>query len=358
MKLAFSNERNDQLVKRIEEMELNCKQLQEKFTEIEIEKQRLENKLQEISFSKENFLQLQQSYKELLKINENLKNQIANPYMINKNSMDMALRENLSIRPNYISPEKSENLERKLKFINDELEKEIATNTKLTVENLKLQGYIDHLKSIENNKAHNEVQKENKQRQEQNLNGQNQNKENNNNVTSKIIIENIPFYLISEPETLFENTLTNLAYTLQISISPEDVNSIEHIRKDEEMSNLIVDFNNPEVKRKFLLFQYILKLGPLYNFVTIREYTEDEELLSLFTYAKLNLKNNGYDHIFCKNKQIFVKKHRKHPKLIRIISRAQVDNLKNKYNSLHLEQNMENVDANNRGFNDSFSHSN
>ncbi|XP_037823295.1 kinectin-like [Lucilia sericata] len=352
LKLKSSNEKNAQLADQMNETEFNFLHLQEQFTACEREKRDLEEKIRQIGDSDKNFLHLQGQYTESSELVKELQDQIQILRIDNEckskelslknleiDSLKAGLQTEQSPFSDSILNDKIRVLEQKLKHISAEFEKEIAISTQLSIDKMKLESYIKHLKSADFNTKgilkHTNNEDLSKKRENQKIvNPINDLLNKNSNQISDssdtfVFIKDLPLDQLVIP---FENIIIKLASKMSLQISADDlvkVNIVDDKKQPSSKAQLVVQFKNKLLKNNFLANKNLLKNDPTTSSIIVGEYMDDQ-LHALLIYAKEKLRNNGYKHVFYKNNQIFAKKHRSHPKVIRIHNKDHVDSLQNK----------------------------
>ncbi|KAI8122814.1 hypothetical protein FF38_13575 [Lucilia cuprina] len=351
LKLKSSNEKNAQLLDQINETEFNFLHLQEQFTASEREKRELEDKIRQVGDSDQNFLHLQEQYTEsselvkhlqdqiqILKINNECKSMELNQKNMEIDSLKAGLQPEKSPFNDSIMNDKIRVLEQKLKHISAEFEKEIAISTQLSIDKMKLESYIKHLKSADGNtknilkQTHEDLSMKRDNQKSVNLKNDllksNSNQKSNNSDTY-VFIKDLPLDQLLIP---FENIIIRLASKMSLNISADDLVKVDIVDNNKQTSSnaqLVVQFKSKSLKNNFLANKHLLKNDPSTSSIIVGEYMDDQ-LHALLMYAKEKLRNNGYKYVFYKNNQIFAKKHRSHPKVIRIHNKDQVDSLQNK----------------------------
>ncbi|XP_065365237.1 E3 ubiquitin-protein ligase trul-1-like [Calliphora vicina] len=356
LKLKSSNEKNAQLLDQMNETELNFLHIQEQYTTCEQARRDLEERIRQMFDSEDNFLHLQGQYTESSELVKELQDQIQVLSIENEckakelrlkcleiESLKAGLEPGQRTLTDSILSDKIRILEQKLKHISAEFEKEIKNSTQLSIEKMKLQSYVDHLKSVENTKENVQKQtcKENLVKNRPNQKNANVMKKLNTNKTSNqvnndtancVFIKALPLDQLTIP---VENVIISLASKMSVSISPEDLVKVNVVNNSQEQKSsnvqLLVEFKSNHLKSKFLSNKQVLKNYPSTNSITIGNYVSDE-LHSLLMYAKIKLRNNGFNHIFYKNNHVMAKKHHSDPRCIRIINKAHVDSLQNNKN--------------------------
>lgn len=340
-------------------------QIQEQFTALEEEKKILERRINEMNDSETNFMNLSKQYTESTEYVKYLEEQIKDLQQQNKDAEETSKcireleckieeltiqneqnTEKLRLKCLEIENLKIENeteqstisdsilsgrikiLEQKLKYITNELEKEIANSSKLAIDKLKLESTIEHLKSAEkiNKNIPNKETKNNKKLNHNKvdpINDQPNLNQTNNMTSTKIFIKDLPTSKLALP---LENIIINLATKMNMTLHADDIVQVKHIENKSSKIQFMAEFKNLQLKTEFFAKKHQLKNHSSTKGITIGEYMDDE-LHSLVMYAREKLRNNGYDHIFCKNNMVFAKKHRNRPRSIHINDKAHVDSL-------------------------------
>lgn len=321
LKLQSAKEKNDQLEDQLNEKEFNFLHLQEQYTTSEQMNRQLEEKIKIQIYSDENFLGLQRQYtestetiKDLQKLIQLLKDENT------KNSKELELNrieiESLkkSSSGSYDSSPEIKTLEQKLKNLGDELRKEIAHGTRLSIEKMKLESYIEANKqNVQPTLSERRVLKNVRNNQ-------------NNDTVGSIVIENLPENQLVYP---LEKLIIELGAKMYLPISFGDIFEVrvlnENICQQRYNTNiaLYVKFKENDMKTKFLANKSVLKSYPMTASYNLREYRE-HNITSLLLYAEEKLKNNGFAEVFCKNNKVFAKRSR-NTKALQIFNKRHVD---------------------------------
>ncbi|XP_065364196.1 putative leucine-rich repeat-containing protein DDB_G0290503 [Calliphora vicina] len=207
----------------------------------------------------------------------------------------------------------------KLNLLSLDLEIEIAKNTALTEYNKQLDGLIRGLRSTTQLEKVTPGSKESLRNSQEKLNDRN---------NGKVLIRDLPTDQILEP---LENTVIVLASKMSMCINREDVVNVRIMERkglSEFCQNvsLLVEFKTSDTKSKFLSSRNKLKLNSSTKFIQLKDFVENE-IYSLFLYANKNLRDNGFNRIWCKDNQVLAIKNDVDTEIIEIKSRNHVDEL-------------------------------
>uniref|UniRef100_A0A1A9WMA2 RING-type domain-containing protein n=1 Tax=Glossina brevipalpis TaxID=37001 RepID=A0A1A9WMA2_9MUSC len=349
VKMQSFESKMEKLDDQLKETELNFMRLQEQYTMAQEEIKNLNAELSKRSDSETNFLAIQEQYTEADQIIKTLQEKMEylslqiegkNKEIRLKTMEISALKDTMEdvgtsvVGSDSILNEKLKIMEQKLEHITAELQKEISVSTQLSIDKMKLQSLLDqygaaNLEPSQCVSVTNNNQKQKQVAEERAQTAKKKTLPKDDTHLNSIIIKRFPSRHIHHP---LEDVIKVLASTMEVELSTNDildVRILEHRNRNLRSLNvasLVVQFKFPQLKCDFLNNKVRVRNHPVYNSILIYEYMDDD-INSLFRYAKNKLKDCGFNNIYCQNGQVMASKGKKHAQRIHIKSTAQVDDM-------------------------------